>query len=277
MNARLRALRLYPVKSCGGIELAEAVLRETGLEFEGIGDREWVVVDPDGRFLSQRTHPRMALIQARISGGLLRLTAPDMPLIEIRPVVRGEASRVSVWNDQVEALDQGPVAGDWLGEFLQTNCRLMRFHPQARRLSDPGRTNGVVAPYRFADAFALLIVSLASLADLNRRLTDRSAQAVGIERFRPNLVLEGIGPYEEDYVREVRIGPARIRPTKRCARCSVPGVDPATGRFTNQVPDFLAGYRGTPEGVMFGINAIATAGIGARLAAGQDVEVELDL
>src|SRR5882757_4625575 len=102
MNARLHALRLYPVKSCSGIELAEAILRETGLESEGIGDREWVVADPEGRFLSQRTVPRMALIQARICGGLLRLTAPQMPLIEIRPVCSGQPGLVSVWNDQVD-------------------------------------------------------------------------------------------------------------------------------------------------------------------------------
>jgi uncharacterized protein YcbX len=277
MKARLHALRLYPVKACSGIDLIEAVLSETGLEFEGIGDREWVVVDPNGRFLSQRTHPRMALIQARICGPLLRLTAPEMPLIEIRPAVCGPASFVSVWDDEVEALDQGEVAGHWLSEYLELPCRLMRFHPQARRLSNPGRTQSRVAPYRFADAFALLIVSLASLADLNRRLAERSAPTVGIERFRPNLVLDGVDPYEEDYLREVRIGPVRIQTTGRCARCSVPGVDPATGLATTQVPDLLAGYRRTQDGVMFGVNAIATAGIGARLAAGQDIEVELAL
>jgi uncharacterized protein YcbX len=277
MNARLHALRLYPVKACCGIEVAEGVLRETGLEFEGVGDREWVVVDSNGHFLSQRTHPRMALIQARICGGLLRLTAPEMPLIEIRPVMHGPACLVRVQRDDVEALDQGELAGDWLSEYLELPCRLMRFHPQARRLSDPVRTDAVVAPYRFADAFALLIVSLASLADLNRRLAERSAPTVGIERFRPNLVLDGIAPYEEDYLREVRIGPARIQATGRCTRCSVPGVDPATGVATTQVPDLLAGYRRTPDGVAFGMNAIATAGIGTRLAAGQDIEVEFAL
>ena len=277
MNARLHALRIYPVKGCAGIELTEGVLRETGLESEGIGDREWVVVDASGRFLSQRTQPRMALIQARIHGGLLRLTAPRMPLIEVRPVARGPACLVSVWRDEVQALDQGEVAGDWLSDFLGLPCRLMRFHPQARRLSDPQRTDSVVAPYRFADAFALLIVSLASLADLNRRLAQGAAPTVGIERFRPNLVLDGLDAYEEDYLRELRIGPARIQASGRCARCSVPGVDPATGLATTQVPDVLAGYRRTPDGVTFGVNAIATAGIGARLAPGQDVQVELAL
>jgi len=277
MNARLHALRLYPVKSCSGIEIAEGILRETGLEFEGIGDREWVAVDPDGRFLSERHFPRMVLIQARIFSGLLRLTAPGMPLIEIRPVVRGEACLVSIWDDQVEALDQGDVAGDWLSEFLAVSCRLMRFHPRARRLSNPQRTDGVAAPFRFADAFALLVVSLASLADLNRRLAERAAPTVGIERFRPNLVLDGIEPYQEDHLHELRIGPVRIRATAPCRRCSVPGVDPATGIFTWQIPDVLAGYRRTPDGVTLGIKAIATAGIGARLAAGQDVELELTL
>src|SRR6267154_1118922 len=277
MNARLHALRLYPVKACCGIEVAEGVLRETGLEFEGVGDREWVVVDSNGHFLSQRTHPRMALIQARICGGLLRLTAPQMPLIEIRPVCSGQPGPVSVWNDQVDALDQGEVAGDWLSEFLQVPCRLMRFHPNTSRQSDLSRTQGVAAPYRFADAFALLIVSLASLADLNRRLASCRAPEVSIERFRPNLVLDGIDAYQEDYLREVRIGSVRIRSTGRCTRCSIPGVDPATGRFTTQVPDLLAGYRSTREGVVFGINAIATGGLGTRLAAGQPVELELDL
>jgi uncharacterized protein YcbX len=217
------------------------------------------------------------MIQVRICGGLLRLTAPEMPLIEIRPVACGPASLVSLWGDDVEALDQGEIAADWLGDYLEAPCRLMRFHPRARRLSNPRRTDAVVAPYRFADAFSLLIVSLASLADLNRRLAERSAPTIGIERFRPNLVLDGIDPYEEDYLREMRIGPVRIRSTGRCARCSVPGVDPATGLGTTQVPDLLAGYRRTPDGVMFGVNAIATAGIGTRLAAGQPIEVELAL
>ncbi len=277
MNAQLNALRMYPVKSCAGIELSEAVMGGTGLEADGIGDREWVVVDRNGRFVSQRTHPRMTQIQARAARGLLRVSAPEMPMIEIRPVARGETCRVSIWNDQVEALGQGEVADDWFSEYMGEPCRLMRFHPQARRLSDRGRTDGVAAAYRFADAFALLIVSRASLADLNRRLAEHSAPAVGIERFRPNLVLDGIGPYEEDYLREMRIGPVRIRSTGRCTRCSVPGVDPATGRATTQVPDLLAGYRRTPAGVAFGINAIATEGVGARVAAGQGVELELDL
>jgi uncharacterized protein YcbX len=153
----------------------------------------------------------------------------------------------------------------------------MRFDPEAQRLSNQRYTAPDLAPYKFADAFALLVTNHASLEDLNRRLAAQGAPPATMARFRANLVLEGLPAYEEDFIRTLRIGDVTLRAVKRCARCTVPGVDPATGVASPVVPDLLAAYRRTDDGVMFGMNAIVVAGAGAELRAGAPVEVELDL
>jgi len=270
MTASIAQLFLYPIKGCRGIEIERATLAATGLEVDGIGDREWVVVDAEGEFLSQRELPQMALIETRLTSTALRLKAPGMLQLEVPFASEGDVVNVTVWNDTVAAVTQGEVADAWFSRYLGQPCRLMRFDPEARRLSNVRYTGATPAPYKFADAFALLIASTASLADLNGRLAKRGMAPVGIERFRPNIVLEGIDAFEEDYVERLALGDAELRVVKPCVRCSVPNVDPATGDAATEPGDTLAIYRDNARagGITFGVNAIIVRGAGCTLAKG---------
>ena len=258
MTASIDQLFLYPIKGCRGIAVERATLTATGLEIDGIGDREWVVVDEHGGFLSQRELPAMALIETRLTSSTLRLKAPGMLELEVPFGSEGDVVNVTVWNDTVAGVTQGDVADAWFSRYLGQPCRLMRFDPEARRLSNVRYTGATQAPYKFADAFALLIASTASLADLNARLGKRGIAPVGIERFRPNIVLAGIEAFEEDYLERVTIGTTELRVVKPCVRCSVPNVDPATGETSTEPGDTLAIYRDNARagGVTFGVNAI---------------------
>lgn len=267
----------YPIKGCRGARVDRAVLAATGLEVDGVGDREWVVVDDEGEFLSQRELPRMALIVPKLAGGALSLTAPGMLTLEVPLASEGDVMKVRVWNDEVAAVTQGEVADAWFTNFLGRPCRLMRFDPEAQRLSNRRYTGELASPYKFADAFALLVCSESSLADLNGRLAAKGLPAVGIERFRPNIVLDGIEAHEEDYVSEIEVAGARLRLVKPCVRCTVPNVEPATGIAGHEPGDTLAVYRNDAKagGVTFGVNAIVESGAGAILRVGGAAELKL--
>lgn len=281
MAVTIAELNLFPIKGCRGISLSRATLAATGLEVDGIGDREWVIVDEDGEFLSQREYPRLALVETRMTGASLRLKAPGMLQLEIPFDSEGDVVQARVWDDTVAAVTQGEIADAWFSNFLGRPARLLRFDPEHRRLASHRWTGKDEAPYKFADAFPLLVTSTASLADLNGRLTRAGHAAAEMARFRANIVLTGLDAYDEDYAKQARIGDAVIRMVKPCARCSVPGVDPATGEHDSTVPDTLARYRARtgsePQGVMFGVNAIVSAGEGTLLRVGDAVDVTLDL
>lgn len=275
MKTSIAELNLYPVKGCRGIALREAALAETGLTMEEIGDREWVVVDADGEFLSQREYPKMALIETRLAAGHLELKAPGMLRMQVPFASEGDVAQVRVWEDKVAAVTQGEVADHWFSSYLGVPARLMRFDYEGQRLASHRYTGKVDAPYKFADAFPLLVTNTESLAAVNARLQQQGQAPVTMARFRPNIVLDGLASFEEDYVKRMRVGALEIRPVKPCARCSVPGVDPATGEHSTVVTDLLASLRGTPGGVMFGVNAIVVDGAGSLLRVGDEVEVEL--
>jgi uncharacterized protein YcbX len=277
MNARIVELYIYPVKGCRGLSLNAATLPATGLEVDGIGDREWVIVDAEGEFLSQREYPRMALIETRLTPKSLLLRAPGMLLLEVPFESEGDVVKVRVWDDRVSAVTQGELTDLWLSKFLAVPARLMRFDYEGQRLAAHRYTGKIDAPYKFADAFPLLVTNTGSLADLNLRLQRHSHAPVGMARFRPNIVLDGLPAFEEDYVKSLRVGPLLLRPVKPCARCSVPGVDPVTGEHAQLVPDVLASMRATDNGVLFGVNAIIVEGAGGWLRVGDEVEVELDV
>jgi uncharacterized protein len=276
-TARISQLNIYPIKGCRGIELQTATLAATGLEVGSIGDREWVVVDDRDEFLSQREAPKMALITPRLTLNAMEVTAPGMLRLVVPFASEGDVRRVRVWNDEVDAVTQGEIADAWFSTFLGQPCRLMRFDPEAQRLSLRRYTGTIAAPYKFADAFALLICSTASLADLNRRLAAAGSEAVGMERFRPNIVLDGVDPFDEDYVDQLKIGEAALRIVKRCVRCTVPNVDPASGQVETEPGTTLAGYRNdvAEGGITFGVNGIVEQGAGARLQVGDTVDYTL--
>ena len=277
MNARIDSLWLYPIKGCRGFTVPAATLVQTGLEVSGIGDREWVVVDDHGEFLSQRELPKMAQIQTRLTGESLRLKAPGMLQLNVPFESEGDVVKVRVWNDEVSAVSQGEIADAWFSQFLGQRCRLMRFDPDARRISNRQYTGELTAPYKFADAFALLVCSNASLSDINGRLAAAGHAAITIERFRPNIVLDGIEAFDEDYIDQITIGAAKMRIVKPCVRCTVPNVDPEIGEATFEPGGTLATYRNDERagGITFGVNAIVESGAGTPLTAGNAVDLSL--
>ncbi len=278
MSVSISRLLLYPIKGCRGISVPTAQLAETGLQVNGIGDREWVIVDEEREFLSQRELPKMALIETRFAGENLRLTAPGMLTLDVPFASEGDVLSVRVWDDTIDAVTQGEVADQWFSDFLGQRTQLMRFDPQARRLSKRKYTGAIEAPYKFADAFALLVASEASLVDLNAKLQAKGVTPVDIDRFRPNVVLSGVDAFEEDYAHDIMVGDdIRLELVKPCVRCTVPSVDPLRGEQGTEPGDTLAIYRNnsTAGGVTFGVNAIVTGGAGSTLRIGDAARLTL--
>ena len=283
LQATIARLFVYPVKSCAGVEVTESLLIETGLEF----DRAWMVVDESGEFVSQRELPRMALIRPQLRHSEMVLRAPGMLALHIAFDRVEQPSRVRVWNDEVAAYDMGDLAAQWFSDFLSQRgaprkLRMVRFDPEQRRPSSVKWTDGVEALNQFSDGFPLLVASEGSLAELNARLVAAGHEAVGIERFRPNIVLAGIEAHDEDRVETLEIrtdeGDVSLRPVKPCARCPIPDIDPATGLSSPEVGDTLRSYRADPRvdgAITFGMNAIVLDGVERALRVGQRVGANL--
>ena len=282
LSGAVARLFIYPVKSCAGIEVQEALLIDAGLEF----DRAWMVVDEQGAFLTQRAVPRMALIRPRIARdqGALLLQAPGLG--ELRVPLATDATQpltpVVVWKDTVPAWDMGDEAAHWLTAFLGQPCRLVRFDPAQRRLSSPDWTGGRVVPNQFSDGFPLLLTSTASLQELNTRLQAAGQPLVGMERFRPNVVIDGVQAHDEDRLELLRIdagaAEVQLQPVKPCARCPIPNIDPATAESCPAVGDMLRSYRQDKRlggAVTFGMNAVVCQGGGQILRVGQAVAADL--
>jgi uncharacterized protein YcbX len=278
--ATVAGLYLYPVKSCAGIALTEAILGPAGLEFQGIADREWMVVDAaSGQFHTQRQLPRMALIHAAITDGALLLTAPEMFALRVpldAQQGKAPALEVRVWDHACKAFDEGNDAARWLSDFLGSAVKLVRFDAAHRRLSNPEWAGTVEARNRFSDGFPLLMISEASLADLNQRLYKAGREPLPMNRFRPNLVLGDVGPYDEDRFESVTSDGVRLRPVKPCPRCAIPSIEQATGLPGPDPLDILALYRGDTRtgGVVFGQNVVVLEGTGRTLRVGQTLTGE---
>ncbi len=280
--ATLSELTLYPIKSCAGMALRAATLTSYGLMTEQIYDREWMVVDADGQFLSQREHPKMALVVPRLKADTLELRAPGMLRLEIPlglPDPESAATlEVTVFEHRLKAYDCDALTAAWFSNYLGVPCRLVRFHPDARRLANPKWTGGVEAPTLFSDGYPVLVIGAESLRDLNGKLVAAGRAALPMNRFRPNIVFDGIEAFEEDYVDTFTLGEAVLKPVKPCPRCPMPSVDQERGEFGPDPLDILQSYRSKPEvdgAVCFGMNNILLAGDGQRIEVGQQVAVTL--
>lgn len=225
MTAHVSGLFVYPVKSCRGIAVDRAVVTERGLAH----DREWMIVEPPGsasepaRFVTQREHPRLALVRTQVSERALTLSAPgredlrvgsvdpDQALDVNRDPAGGEVANrptvsVVVWRDTVSAIDQGDAAADWVSSWIGTSLRLVRFDRSFHRLCNPVYAGDSGAHTAFADGYPLLVIGTASLADLNDRLSSRGSAALPMNRFRPNLVIDGLEAFDEDHLSAIEIG-----------------------------------------------------------------------
>jgi uncharacterized protein YcbX len=268
MRATITDLHTYPVKSCRGIRGESARLTETGLA----DDRHWMLVRPTGRFVTQRELPRMALILTALDAGALTLTAPGRAPLRIARDARAARLDVTVWKFDGRGIDCGDEAAAWVSEFLGTPLRLVRFDPEAPRVCSPEWTPGTRAVTEFADGFPMLVISRASLAGLNARLP----KALPMERFRPNLVIDGVDAFEEDRIHELRADGLTIRIVKPCLRCAITTTDQQTGERDGAEPlETLRQFRfdRALRGVAFGQNAIPIDGVGRALRVGLTFDI----
>jgi uncharacterized protein YcbX len=278
LAAVISRLYVYPVKSCAGVRVEQAVLTETGLEF----DRAWMVVDGQGEFLTQRELPRMALIQPQLKTYEMVLRAPGMLALHVALDQVEAPARARLWGEAVAAYDMGPIAAQWFSDFLGVGARLVRFDPEHQRLSNLDWTGGLEVLNQFSDGYPLLVISEASLAQFNEKLLAQGHAAVDMERFRPNIVLgdpvDGpeLAPHDEDRLDLLQIateqGAVQLKPVKPCPRCPIPNIDPATAVSSPQVGDLLQSYRQDARvngAVTFGMNAIVLQGTDHLLKVGQ--------
>ena len=270
----LSLLFVYPVKSCAGIALESARIAETGL----LHDRAWMIVDQTGCFVTQRQIPHMCWIGTALSDRGLVLSAPGFDPVEVPFDQDGPQRLVTVWNDTVLAADMGDAVADWLDAFLGVpgrQFRLVRFADSSPRVSDPEWTRGVTAPNLFSDGFPVLVITQGAIDELNRRLHNQGLEPVGVQRFRPNIVLSGLEPHDEDQIGRLVVqtgsGAVALDLVKPCTRCSIPDINPITAMAPTGVTATLAGYRGLARmggAICVGMNAIVRVGAGRTLHTG---------
>ena len=264
--ARISALFVYPIKSCAGIAVDAAQVQPRGLEF----DRRFMLVDGNGRFLTQRQLPQMALLATSIDGSVLNVTRPDGDALTVPLVPEFDRSiAVKVWRSQLEAQLADDAANDWFSTFLERSVRLVYMHEDQHRLVSRDRATQPGDEVSFADGAPLLLTSGGSLADLNERLS----RSVVMQRFRPNIVVDEPAPWVEDGWKRLKIGATELEVGWSCARCTMTTVDPDTGvRDEDGEPlATLRTFRRDGAAVLFGQNLL-TRGHGT-LRVGDTVEV----
>jgi uncharacterized protein YcbX len=268
--ARITSLHIYPVKSCRGIDLEEALITPTGLEW----DRRWMIVRPNGRFITQREVPKLATISVAVANGRLTLSTDGNAPLVVDAAHHGPTLQVKIWDDSCKAIDAGDDPAAWLTRVLGDPFRLVRLDEREPRLANPKYVGKVPQPVTFTDGYPVLMISKESLAELNKRLPE----PIPMARFRPNIVIEGVAPHAEDAMALFRLGPVVLRGVKLCTRCSVTTTDQQSGaRDPHQQPlRALGKYRHDYElkGVTFGQNCTLHAGLGERLSVGAALAIE---
>lgn len=249
IEARVASLHFYPIKSCGGTELRQGEITEKGFMY----DRHWMVVEPDGLFLTQREIPKMALIKPMVEDDHLILGGEGEPSLYNVPVNHdGPRREVEVWGNRCEAVDEGDVAAQWLSDYLGIQCRLVHMSNDFVRENKPG-----YGRLQFADSFPFLIASKESLQELNKRIEENGGTPVPMNRFRPNIVVQGCPPYAEDSWARIQINDIRFDVVKPCIRCPIPQTDQETAEVGKEPTKTLLEFRRiSREDVIFAQKAV---------------------
>lgn len=287
---QISELNIYPIKSLKGITLESSVVEKRGLRY----DRRWMLTDMDGMFFTQREVPKMAAVVVEVLGGALRVSSDGFDSIEI-PLEpdRGERESVTVWGSTLIAETYVGAMNEWFSEVLSKRCKLVRMPDNGTRHVSPKFDLGEDT-VSFADGYPLLLLGEASLGEVNERLhekyhSDEYGEKLPLlmNRFRPNVVVQGSDPFEEDRWAKIKIGEAIFRVPKPCARCVMTTVDQAKGEFDGKEPlKMLSSFRmakdafpdsyeslgQTPNAVLFGENLIPE-NPGATIRLGDKVEV----
>jgi len=254
----IQNLFIYPIKSCRGIQLTKGEVTPKGF----LWDREFMIVDSKGKFITQRVVPQLATVAVKINENSLELSAPEQQPFSFEPTKNGPEMPVEIWRDHTIAIDQGQEVASWLQKALNfPDCRLVRQSPKYIRPVNPDYAKSNDKPVSFADGYPVLVIGTASLEELNRRLVatyqDETA-AIPMGRFRPNVVVETTEPFVEGSWQKIKIGAVELALVKPCSRCIVTTTDQTTGK-RNELGEplkTLATFRKFPGGLMFGENAI---------------------
>lgn len=247
----LTEIWFYPIKSLGGIRVSRATVLEKGLAY----DRRWMLVDENGKFLTQRIHPEMALLKLTMDNEQLAIVHSlnkKSHIIPLHPSTSNEQKEVTIWDDTVKAFEVSAKSSSWFSEMLSIPCKLVYFPEENIRAVDPRFTvnNENVS---LADGYPFLIIGEASLADLNNKMES----PLPMNRFRPNFVFSGGKPFEEDHWKEFTIGSNRFRGVKPCSRCVLTTVDQETALKGTEPLRTLATYRKWDNKIYFGQNLLA--------------------
>lgn len=268
--ATVTSLFIYPVKSARGLALPQVRVGATGFEW----DRQWMIVNPRGVFLSQRTHPQLARIVPELGPDALTLRAPDLPPLLVPYSRSGEHLAVRVHQDPCEGIDQGPEAADWVTGAVGEPVRLVRVPQDPARRANPKFAGTVPAPMGFADGYPILVCNQASLEQLNTRMPS----PIPMNRFRPNIVLDGIPAWSEDRIDTLTLGRLTLRLVKPCTRCAIPSIDQLTGQPSTDPLPVLRPFRFSKEllGITFGENAVIVEGAGSEVKRGSSCRVAFE-
>jgi uncharacterized protein YcbX len=260
-------LFVYPVKSCAGVRMKEVSIVPTGFAF----DRNWMVVDADGNFVTQREQPTLALVKPALNGGVM-LTAPDMEPLHVAPNGGGEPVAITLFGETCAAVATTPEADAWFSKYLGGAFRLVKCDPAVLRKGGVQYPQRDDAPTSFVDNYGVLVISQASHASLNQKLP----QAVPMNRFRPNIVVAGIDEHEEDYFTNARSGDVALRFINPCYRCSLTSIDQQSATPGLDVLPTLSTYRydEAVKGVKFGTYAAISGGVGSALRVDSDLDVD---
>jgi uncharacterized protein YcbX len=259
LGATIAGLFVYPLKSARGVPCARVRLSATGFQW----DRQWMLINANGVFLSQRTHPQLARIVPQLDAGELLLSVPGLPPLRLPRVCTGERRSVRVHKDRCLGLDEGGAAAEWASLVAGEAARLVRVPTHTERTANPAFAGSTPAPMGFADGFPVLVCNEASLQDLNNRLPER----IPMERFRPNVVLEGLPAWAEDHIDSLTVGEVTLRLVKPCTRCTIPSIDQHTGQPSTDPVPVLRQFRFDKalRGVTFGENAVILTGTEAEI------------
>jgi uncharacterized protein YcbX len=266
MTPFIRYLFIYPIKSLAGMACNEITFGDRGAE----GDRRWMLVDNHGRFISQREWPKLCLFKVSAIGKGLEIRSPSGDVIHLPLLLeQGNTVAVSVWSDQVDAIEAPNALSYFFSKSLDQSCKLVYMPESTHRMVDPAYAGeGVLTS--FSDAYPLLVIGSASLDELNERLTKAGELEIGWDRFRPNIVVTTQEPYEEDSWADFRMGDVECRGVKLCSRCVMTTINQQNGLGGKEPLRTLAQYRTMNNKVMFGQNVVARKGV---LRVGDTIQV----
>ncbi len=247
----IKSLHIYPIKSLGGIELVQSKVERRGLQY----DRRWMLIDENGRFVSQRENPKLALLQPSIKDNLIFVEDRSGTLSTLGFEMSEPSSspmKVTIWDDECEAKPLDMKVNQWFSEFLGKTVQLVYMHDDSQRIADQRYAPAKDDVVSFADGYPILAISQESLDLLNSKLETE----IPMDRFRPNLVLQGLEAHEEDALAQIEIGALKLFGVKPCARCVMTTINQQTAEKGAEPLKTLASYRKTGNKILFGENFI---------------------